>query len=123
MTYTENQLAALVKFGFDIAQADGRVDQKEQIGIAYELSSFGVNENTISGILTKAVAMGAPLALATITNMTNEQKKYACGYLAAIMAADGEIKDSEVKLWQLISTLADFPKMSILEAFHFWQNH
>lgn len=46
-------------------------------------------------------------------------EKYVTGYLATIMAADGEIADSEVSLWRLISTLANLPAMNIGEAITF----
>lgn len=55
--------------------------------------------------------------------MNQEQKKYVTGYLATIMAADGEIADSEVTLWRLISTLANLPAMNIGEAITFWKNN
>lgn len=44
MTYNGNELAALIKLGIAMAQADGHVDEIEQIAIASELKSFGVNE-------------------------------------------------------------------------------
>lgn len=39
------------------------------------------------------------------------------------MAVDGEIADSEIELWRLISTFAELPTMSISEATDFWRNH
>lgn len=123
MTYNGIQLSALVKLGLAMAQADGHVDQNEQAAIAYELCNFGVDKGNAAVILAGAAAMDATDSLATIASMTTEQKKYATGYLAAIMAADGDISDAEVKLWQLICTLASFPTMTIQEALHFWRNH
>ena len=40
-----------------------------------------------------------------------------------ILAADGEIAASEVSMWQLLSTLAQLPTMTVAEALLFWNNH
>lgn len=55
--------------------------------------------------------------------MSDEKKKYATGFLAATMVADGNIDDSELALWKLVSTLASFPTMNIAEALSFWTSH
>lgn len=71
------------------------------------------------GFLNLADALDFGHAIAVISAMNQEQKKYVTGYLATIMAADGEIADSEVSLWRLISTLANLPAMNIGEAITF----
>uniref|UniRef100_A0AB33ISH1 Co-chaperone DjlA N-terminal domain-containing protein n=1 Tax=Prevotella sp. GTC17254 TaxID=3236794 RepID=A0AB33ISH1_9BACT len=123
MTYNGKELAALIKLGIAMAQADGHVDKIEQIAIASELKNFGVNDANAPSLLAAAAIMNVSDAFGTVTAMDDEQKKYACGYLAAIMVADGEIADSEVKLWQLVCTLGSFPTMNISEALTFWTNH
>ena len=123
MTYSGKELAALVKLGLAMAQADGHVDDVEQYAIASELKNFGINGTNAPAILAAAAVMDASDAMSVVASMNNEQKKYACGYLAAIMAADGEISDSEVKLWQLICTLGSFPTMNIGDALKFWTSH
>lgn len=123
MTYNGNELAALIKLGIAMAQADGHVDKIEQIAIASELKSFGVNETKAPSLLATAATMNIADALGALAAMTNEQKRYACGYLAAIMAADGEIADAEIKLWLLVCTLGCFPTMNIGEALTFWKNN
>lgn len=123
MNYSGKQLAALVKLGMAMAQADGHVDQIEKAAIASELCGFGVDGDDISGIIDIAAVMDVTDAIVTMSAMNVEQKKYATGYLAAIMAADGEIADSEVKMWKLICTLASFPTMNFHEALIFWTSH
>lgn len=123
MTYNGKELAALVKLGLAMAQADGHVDNIEHVAIASELKSFGINGDNAPSILAASAAMDASDAIATLAIMSNEQKKYATGYLAAIMAADGRIEDAEVKMWQLICTLASFPTMNVHEALSFWTSH
>lgn len=123
MTYTGKQLSALVNLGMAMAAADGRIADEEKVAMSLELVKFGVTTDEVTDLLTAAQAMSSADALITLSAMTDGQKKYATGYLAAIMAADGEIADSEVKLWQLISTLGSFPTMTIKEALLFWKNN
>lgn len=123
MTFTGNELSALVKLGIAMAQADGHVDNTEQVAIASELKAFGIDGSNAQTIIAGAAVMDAAVALGTLAAMDNVQKKYACGYLAAIMAADGEIAASEIKMWQLICTLGSFPTMNISEALAFWTSH
>ena len=123
MTYSGQQLAALVKMGVSMAAVDGRFADEEKVAIVMELANFGVSTNQAQSLLEAAQSMEAGEALAILSQMTSEQKKYATGYLAVIMASDGEIADSEVKLWQLICTLSSFPAMNIGEALNFWNQH
>ena len=123
MTYNRKELAALIKLGTAMAQADGHVDKIEQFIIASELKNFGVNDTNTPSLLAASAIMDISEALRTLAAMSNDQKKYACGYLAAIMAADGEIAKSEVKLWQLVCTLGSFPVMNNDEALIFWKNN
>ena len=51
-------------------------------------------------------------ALATIACMNDEQKRYVRSLLAVFMIADPVISDSEVKMWRLISLLANLPERS-----------
>ncbi len=123
MTFTGIELSALVKLGLAMAEADGHVDNVEQAAIASELSAFGIDGSNAPTIIAGAAVMDAAVAIGTLAAMNNVQKKYACGYLAAIMAVDGDIAASEVKLWQLICTLASFPTMTISEALTFWTSN
>ena len=79
MTYNGKELAALVKLGLAMAQADGHVDQIEQVAIASELRDFGINESNASAIIATAAVMDAAEAIATLAVMSTEQKKYATG--------------------------------------------
>ncbi len=123
MTYNGQQLAALVKMGASMAAADGRFADEERVAIVMELANFGVSQDQAAGLLATAQLMDAAEAISVLSSMSSEQKKYATGYLAVIMAADGDIADSEVKMWQLICTLSGFPTMNIREAINFWHQH
>ena len=85
MTLNGKQLAALVKMGVAMAMADGKVEEVEKVAIAFELVKFGVTSNDAAIIINNSQQMDASDAIATLSCMTTEQKKYATGYLAAIM--------------------------------------
>lgn len=123
MIYNGQELAALVSLGIKMAQADGCVTETEQVTIAAELVKFGVNSEQLPAILAASTLMNGPEVMSIVSRMSDNQKKYACGYLAAIMAADGDINNKEVDIWQLICTLGHFPKMKFQDALTFWKNN
>jgi len=121
MTLNGKQLSALVKMGVAMALADGKFEETEKVAIAMELVKFGVSSTQATQIIANSQSMDASYALATLAEMNTLQKKYATGYFAAVMASDGDIDPSEIKMWQLICTLSAFPTMNIGEALSFWK--
>lgn len=117
------ELAAILKAGNAIVIADGQTKDEELTVLFHELENFNVPAQQIPGLLVIADQMDVPTMFKALTDLDYEAKKYVCGYLAAIMASDGDIDDSEVKLWQLICTLAKFPTMNVQEALRFWTTH
>lgn len=123
MKYSAIELAAVIKLGKAMTLADGKVEKEEVTLQANETLSFGVDPDDLNKLFALADAMEPSTAIITVSMMDNERKKYVTGYLAAIMAADGDIDDSEVKLWRMISSLAALPTMSAQEAIEYWGNH
>lgn len=125
MQFSGNEMAALLKAAKMMALADGVMTNDEKEVMKADLKSFGVEIDTLQSVAIEAAAnrMDGAEVIKVLSSMSNEQKKYACGYLAAVMAADGEIADKETELWSLISLLAGFPTMSVGEAILFWNNH
>lgn len=123
MKYTGIELSAIVKLANAMIMADGKVANEETAAMSIELAKFGVDENAAKSIIGAADAMEYGHAVAVVAAMNLEQKKYVTGYLAFIMAADGEIAATEVSMWQLLSTLAQLPTMTVAEALLFWNNH
>ena len=123
MTFTGKELSAILKMGISMAAADGKFADEEKAAICLELLKFGVSKSQFEQLLNDAEVMEASVAFAAIANMNEVQKKYVTGYLAFIMASDGDVADSEVKMWQLISSLACLPNMTMSEALTFWKNH
>lgn len=123
MKYTGIELSAIVKLANAMVMADGKVANEEIAAMSIELAKFGVDENAAKSIIGAADAMEYGHAVAVVAAMNLEQKKYVTGYLAFIMAADGEIAATEVSMWQLLSTLAQLPTTTVAEALLFWNNH
>lgn len=123
MTFNGAELAAMVKLALAMAQADGYVSDEEKLAIALDLTKFGVKNDSTKAILAAAAVIEASDALKLVSQMGYEQKKYVTGYLAVIMAADGKVADSEMKMWRLVSALCNLPTMSVGEALTFWKNN
>lgn len=123
MTFNNLQLSAILKVGICMVNADGKVEQEEMKVLAVGMAEFGVQEAQLKFLMTLADAMTPATMLATLSALDENQMKFVCGFLATIMISDGDIDDSEVKLWQLTSTLCGFPTMSVAEAAEFWRTH
>ena len=121
MTYSGLEMAAILKMAQVMANADGKVTNDETAIILAEMANFGAISKS-DGLVLAAKAMSASDALMVLKGMNTIQKKYVCGFLAAISAVDG-IDAKEIAVWQLTSTLAQFPTMTINEALDFWSNH
>lgn len=117
------QLAAMIKAGQAMAEADRAVDNEEVAVIANEMLMHSVPKHDVKGIYELADQMAPSSMLSTLTAMSEEKKKYVCGFLAAVMAANGEVAEAEVSVWRLISTLAGFPETTVEEALTYWQEH
>ena len=103
--------------------ADGKEVEEEDAIQVHETLSFGVDPDDMNKLFALADEMEPSIAIITVAMMNDERKKYVTGYLAAIMAVDGKIDDSELKLWRMISSLAALPVMSVQEAIGYWKNH
>ncbi|MGM9746585.1 MAG: TerB family tellurite resistance protein [Paludibacteraceae bacterium] len=125
MTFTQNEMVAIFKLAKLMAAADGKVTNDERATIFTDLASFGVASNSLQSTMLEKMAdeMEPTKAITIVANMTTEEKKYVCGYMAAVMVADGDIDATEQALWTLVSTLASFPTMNIAEAITFWKNN
>ncbi|WP_262279327.1 TerB family tellurite resistance protein [Hallella absiana] len=123
MTFNELQMIAIAKLAKAMIAADGKVEKTELAAMALEFTRFGVSPDALDRILSNADSMESGTAISIISLMNEAQKKYVTGYLAFIMAADGEVADTEVSMWSLISKLANLPTMTIGQALAFWKNN
>ena len=123
MTFNELQMIAIAKLAKAMIAADGKVEKTELAAMALEFTRFGVSPDALDRILSNADSMESGTAISIISLMNEAQKKYVTGYLAFVMAADGEVADTAVSMWSLISKLANLPTMTIGQALAFWKNN
>ncbi len=123
MRFSIRELSALVKMAIAIGSADDNLDNKEMAIITKELLNFNCTLDEATYIAQQAESLEVDEAFRIISSFDSDQKKYATGFLAAVILADGSIKDDEIKAWQLICTLAKFPTMGMGDALEFWKNH
>lgn len=123
MQFNGIQLAAITKAAYAMIAADGRVDDSETRLLVQELRSFGVSQEDAKNFTTVGMAMEPTTMLVTLSAMSDEQKKYVCGFLGSLMVVDGNIDDAEMKVWQLTSSLMKCPTMSLNEALEYWQKN
>ena len=123
MQFTGKELAALLKMGITMAGADGKFLDSEKAALTLGMAEFGLDTKAIAAETIIADAMTPVQALSILAALDPSQQKFATGFLASIMVSDGEVHDSEVKLWQLVCALCGFPTMSIAQALAFWSTH
>lgn len=116
MTFTGKELASIVKLAKLMAFADGRIDKNELKMISAELIRFGAEVSDMKNLMKYSDEMEMSDAIRIVTTMTQEEKKYVSSYLGTLMSIDGNIDDSELKVWMVISKLCGLPQMNIPEA-------
>ena len=116
MFFTNNELCAILKLALVMANADGKVSEEESAMMCLELLRFGVDQDKVKVLAGLGDKMSNLEACKIVSNMNADEKKYVTAYLGAIICADGNIDDSELKAWAVITALCDLPTMSIGEA-------
>lgn len=123
MQFSHMELSAIVKAAQGMIAADGRVDDSEMKILSAELINFGVNPDQLKSMVELSEAMEPALMIAVLGAMNDSQKRYVCGFLASIMVVDGDIDDSEMKFWKMVSTFIGCPTMSLQDALSYWSNN
>ena len=116
MTFNVNEFAAILHLAKAMASADDRVEEKELAVIVNESKRFGVEPSMFDKLLELSNELEFSTAISLISKMDAEQKKYVAAYLGALMCIDGDINDTEMALWRLVSTLCGLPTMTAKEA-------
>lgn len=123
MKFNNLELSAVLKVGLCMANADGKLEKEEMEVLVIGMTEFGVDKKHFQLLTALADAMTPPTMIATLAALNESQKKFVCGFLATIMISDGDIDDSEIKLWRLTSSLCGFPVMNIADAAEYWRTH
>lgn len=113
MTFSKRQFAAIYKMGQAMVLADGTINEQETAIVGGELIKFGVTPSDLEELIADSESMEFSKAVEIVATLNLEQKRYVSSFLATIMAVDGDIDDSEVQLWKLVSILCGFPQMTI----------
>ena len=122
MIFTNQELAAILRLAHAIADADGKVSKEETQMIVLEMTRFGVDQSKGRVITDIGAKMPYGECCQIVSNRTAEEKKYVTAFLGTLICADGNIDDSEMKLWSLISAMCDLPTMNIFEAIKIMSN-
>lgn len=122
MIFTVKELAAIHNLAKVMVDADGKIEGKEAVLAALELTklSNGIDSDSI---VKMAETMEPAKAFEVVKNMTTDEKKYVSGFLAAISVVDGNVAPQELAMWKAISALGNFPAISFEEALRFWDTH
>ena len=116
MTLNGKQMTALVKMMKLIMAADGVIEEAEIKYLGLELARFNVPASHLEGLLALSDAMEFSEAISIISSLDNTHKNYVTAALGAMIAADGDVDDAEIKIWSLVSALCNLPEMSIKQA-------
>ena len=116
MKFSTKEFSAVLHLSKAMIAADGKVAQIELAAIANEFKRFNIGTAMTDTLLQKADNIEFSEAIAIVSGMNQENKRYVAAFLGAIMAVDMNISDSEMALWKLISTLCELPTMTVKEA-------
>ena len=116
MTFTSLEFTAIAKMAKTMSLADGVIQDQEILITIREFARFGVSSEQVKVLLDNADEMEPVVAIAIISKMTEEEKRYVAAFLGAIIAIDGDINQEELKIWRIVSTFCELPTMSIADA-------
>ena len=117
------ELTAMLSAGMILSNADGHVADEEKEILIKELTSFNVTNEEAEIYLKVAIDLTVEQTVEILKAMSPEAKKYACGYLGAVMICDGDVAENEMEGWRAFSAACDFPTMTLGEAVNFWRNN
>ena len=117
------ELTAMLSAGMILSNADGEIAPEEKEILIKELVSFNVTDEEAEVYFNVATEMSVDQTVEILRGMSPEAKKYACGYLGAVMLCDGDVDDNEMEGWRAFSSACDFPTMTLGEAIKFWRNN
>lgn len=123
MTLNAKQLAAVVKAGLLLTNADGKAEQDEYEIIVSEVNSFNVTREQFDMLLDMANNMSVEEMVDLLKVLSYEDKKYISGFLVSIAVIDQKVDPEEAKAWQAICSLCQFPEVSAEDALLYWRNH
>lgn len=123
MKFKGSEIIAIMHIALNIAKIDGEFADKESSAIAEELVKFNIPGKDAYLIMRQANTIDDETAIATISAMNNEQKKFVNGFWGWIIASDGHFHNSELDILSKLSLQCKFPPMHIFDAIQYWNEH
>ena len=122
LQFTHKEMAAIIALAKAMALADGNLDKREVSMMSKEALRFGIAPNEVMNLLQKSDNMEPEETFAVVAVMNDAQKRYVTAYLGTMMAVDGNINDTERKLWNFVSLICKLPTMNIVDAIAYIQD-
>lgn len=111
--YSRTQLAAIIKVAEAMIAVDGKVENVETALYGREMVRIKVSAEEFEAAYQQSCNLKYGEALKTISMFSHTEKKHVAALLLAIMAIDGNIDESEQKLWSFVSNLCSFPSITV----------
>lgn len=122
LSFSKNEMAAIIKLALLMASADGYADEKEGKMIKTEMLRFGMTTNEMQNLCIVANDMTPQDAMKCVASMSPAQKRYVTAYLGTLMVIDGDKDDAEMALWKFVSSACNLPTMTIADVVHYMAN-
>ena len=123
MLFTDTEKTALLKVATDMMTIDGILHDKELDLYSLQFARLGCTPNEVWNMLEASKVMDENDILIILSSMSVNKKKYASGFLSTLMKIDGDIDESEMRLWKEINEKCGFPLMTFSEATEFWYSN
>lgn len=116
LQFTKKELTAIVNLASNMIAADGKIDDAELFSFTIEMQRIGVEEYQIKRLMADAQAMQSSEVISVVSNLKTNEKKYVAAFLGYLMSVDGNIDNTEMKLWKFASILCNLPLMNVTKA-------
>ena len=116
-------MTAIMSMAHAMIISDGKVEDEELSMLSNQMINFGIPLEDYKEITLKGRDMEPDYAIDIVSKMTYEQKKYVAAFLGTIMAADGDIDNTEMALWRLLSQICSLPTMSVKDAISYMKSN
>ena len=118
MQLTGIELSAIAKLAFNMASADGHIDDRETQIIANGFRYFGVSAEQAKPMIVAAALVDAKLAEGVISELTPSQKELVTAWLVSVVIADGKIAAGELDYMRHLSVACGLPNLTAAEEKH-----
>lgn len=110
------ELSAIAKLAFNMASADGHIDDRETQIIANGFRYFGVSAEQAKPMIVAAALVDNKLAEGVISELAPSQKELVTAWLVSVVIADGKIAVGELDYMRHLSVQCGLPNLTPAEA-------